>query len=180
MADSKAQVHMAIDFIPGIKVGFLPDVSAGRPCGMANDRAARGVVQRVRSANQPKVEPLSRHGPAVVGLDSNAGANRLYFSPAELIGDPETVVRGGVHGVEGAMHAVVGILVARGVVILAENARLPVNRREAVSKTVGSAPSLDVIGPVRPGLADAFQRVIEIVEEEALIAKSREFLVFLS
>ena len=63
-------------------------------------------------AGQPEIQPLGSRGPAVVRLDSDAGTNRLYVLPAELIGDAETVVGGRVHGVESSMHAVMGIFVA--------------------------------------------------------------------
>src|SRR5208337_4047087 len=109
--ESETEVDVAVDLVPGVDVGFLANVVSGRTRGIANDGAARGVIERVSRAGQPEIQPLARHSPAAVGLDSDAGANRLDVLPAELIADTETIVRGWIHGVESAVHTVFGILV---------------------------------------------------------------------
>src|ERR1700722_12741352 len=94
MGETYAYVHVAVQLIPGINVGFLADVGAGRSGGIANDGTAGSIVERVRGACPPEIEPLAGHRPAAMRLNGDASANRADVLPAELIADTETIVRG--------------------------------------------------------------------------------------
>ncbi len=48
--NSEADVDVAVQFVPGVEVGFVADVVAGGPCGIADDGTARGVVERIGRA----------------------------------------------------------------------------------------------------------------------------------
>src|SRR5580658_1015920 len=116
----------------------------------------------------------------MVGLDGDAGSNRLDVPPAELIADAEAVVRGGVHGVESAMDAILGVLVAGGVIILSENTRFPRDGGKAIGKAVGGAPGGDVVVAVGTTFANAFDGVVEIAECQALPANAISLLAFVA
>src|SRR6201999_201101 len=116
------------------------------------------------------IQPLARYSPAAMGFDSYACAHCLDVLPAELVRNAETIVRGRVHGVESAMDAVMRIFVAGSIIILAENARLPVEPGKSVSQTIGSAPGPDVVRAVGTDLASPFAGIIEIGRDESLRA----------
>jgi hypothetical protein len=50
MRESDADVHMPVELVPRVEVGFLADVVSGGPCGIADDGTARGVVERIGRA----------------------------------------------------------------------------------------------------------------------------------
>src|SRR5271170_2186148 len=115
-----------------------------------------------------------------MGLDGDAGSNRLDVLPAELIADAEAVVRGGIHSVESAMDAILGILVTGGVIVLGENARLPEDGRKAIAEAFGGAPCSDVVSGVVARLANAFDGIIEIAEGQALPANAISLLALVA
>src|SRR5579859_3542034 len=101
-------------------------------------------------------------------LDGQASAFDDDVLPAKLIGNTEAIVRGGIHGVEGAMRSVGGILVAAGVVVLPEHARLPPHLGDSVSGSKRGSPGVDAVGSVMTVLADPLRGVVEALQCEAL------------
>src|SRR5580698_372846 len=98
------------------------------------------------------------------GLDGYAGAVSDDVLPTELIGDAEAVVSRRIHRIECPVHPVRRILVARSVVVLVEQARLPPERVESVCDTVGRSPGVNVVAAIVAALHDKFRRIFKALQ----------------
>src|SRR5215471_5443645 len=109
-----------------------------------------------------KIQKLPRHRPPMVRLECEPSTQPRNVLPAELIGDAETVVGGGIHGIEGAMYPVLRTLIARSKVVLTEDTRMSTQIVEPVSHAEIRSPRVDTVRPVGATLLNSFERVIHL------------------
>ena len=116
----------------------------------------RGAIMLRQKWSRRQVEGrLANLPPCLIGMEACVGAHHLSrklqmlghdarLMPAKYVRpyskgqkndfrDAEAIVRGGVHGVESAVHSVAAVLVAGSVIVLAENSRFPVHPGKPVA-----------------------------------------------
>jgi len=114
--------------------------------------AVQEVNEPKAGAGQIKVEILPGDAPAAHRLDGHPAAEGLDILPSEQVGHAEAVVRIRRERVERAALPVRRVLVAGGVVIGSEGARLPGQPVQAISGAELRSPGPQLVGASRPCL----------------------------
>src|SRR5690242_10007224 len=134
MAESRADLLVAVQSVAAVAVELRPDPAAARSAGKPRHRVALIVVQSIARAGQPEQADAGSGGPLARGIPFGLKARVAHVAQSHLVRQPVTIVRGGIQLIEGGVAAVARVLVAGSVVVLDGDTRAPGRARKRVAQ----------------------------------------------